>query len=358
MIPVRLRALVRACVLFSAVLPASYSAVHAQDDVSAFYKDRNVTLIIGAGMGGSYGMYGQLAARHLRKHVPGQPNIVVQAMPAAAGIAALNYLYSAAPQDGSVIAMSVAAVVFETVLNDKAQFDASKFQYVGRMVNTDLVGLVARRTGAKDFRDAGARRVVFGSPGPRNGLAIATQLVNRAAGTKFRIITGYKGVAEIFHAIERSEVDAISSTVVAPQFLEFMARRKRGESTDFIPVFSASLERLPDLPDIPSLADMNAPPDVRGFLQVFASQGFIGRSLAFPPKAPVAFVEAFRRAFDKMMQDEAFLADAAKLGVPLALMSGAELQKRINAIVADTPSTQVAQARKVYDEILKGIAAP
>lgn len=337
------------------MLAAGVQAAHAQPAVEAFYKDKTVQLIIGAGVGGSYGVYAQLAAKHLRKHVPGVPNIVVQAMPAAAGIAALNYIYNAAPQDGSVLAMPVAAVVFETVLNEKAQFNAAKFQYVGRMVNTDLVGLVAKRKGATNLREADAKNVVFGSPGPRNGLAIATQLVNRVAGTKFKIIVGYKGVADIFHAIENREVDAISSTVVAPQYLDFIGRLKAGAPVDFVPVFAASLDRLPELPDVPSLADMNAPEDVRGFMQVFASQGFIGRAFAFAPKVPSAYVNAFRAAFDRMIADAEFQAEVKKIGLPMAPLSGAVLQKRIVDIVDSTPKDKVAQARQVYEEVLKNI---
>jgi len=321
----------------------------------SFYKNRNVSIIIGAGVGGSYGMYAQLTARHLPKHVPGRPTFVLQAMPAAAGMAALNYLASAAPKDGSVITLPVSAVVFETVLNEKAQFDAAKFQYIGRLASTDIVGLVARRAGVNSLEEAVKASITFGAPGPRNGLAIATQLVNRSTGGRMKIVTGYKGVADIFFAIERGEVDAISSTVVAPQYLEFIEKRKRNEPTDFVPIFAASLDRLPDLPDIPSLSDMNVPDEVQGFMQVFASQGLIGRSLAFPPGAPGAYVDAFRAAFKAMVADPDFLADAEKLRAPLAPMGGADLQRRIETIVASTPRDQVARAQEIYEQLVAGV---
>ncbi len=339
-------------------LAAFSGASFAQAPVETFYKNRNVSIIIGAGVGGSYGMYAQLTARHLGKHIPGRPTFVLQAMPAAAGMAALNYLAAVAPKDGSVITLPVSAIVFETILNEKAEFDAAKFQYIGRLASTDIVGLVSRRAGVKNLEEAIKASISFGAPGPRNGLAIATQLVSRATGGRMKIVTGYQGVADIFLAMERGEVDAISSTIVAPQYLEFMDKRRRNEPADYVPIFAASLDRLPDLPDVPSLTDMNLPEEVQGFMQVFASQGLIGRSLAFPPNAPRAYVEAYRVGFNSMVSDPAFLADAEKLRAPLSPMGGAELQKRIEAIVASTPKDQVGRAKEIYEELVSGVQRP
>lgn len=330
---------------------------HAQSAVEKFYKGRNVTIVIGASMGGSYGMYSQLTARHLGKHIPGNPNFVVQSKPGAGGVVALNYLYNVAPKDGSVMAIPASAVVFETVLNDKAQFDATKFHYIGRLVNTDLVGLIARRTGITSLDQLKTKSVAFGGSGVRNGLSISAQLINRVAGTKIKIITGYRGLGPIFKAIEGKEIDGMSSTVVSPKYLEFMAKYKKGEPTDLVPVYAASLERLPDLPDVPSLGDMKPDEKTQGFAQLFASQGFIGRSLAFPPGVPEEFVAAYRKGFQAMLKDAEFRKDIEKSGIPLAAMDGPTLQKKIAGIVQANPKAKVAETRQVYKEIIAGIQA-
>ena len=323
--------------------------------VENFFKGKTISIVIGASMGGSYGMYSQLTARHLSKHIPGNPTFIVQSKPGAGGVTALNYVYNVAPKDGTVMAIPAAAVVFETVLNPKAQFDAQKFQYIGRLVNTDLVGVIARRTGVKSLDDLKKRQVVFGGAGVRNGLAISAQLVNRVAGTKIKIITGYRGIGPIFKAIEAKEVDGISSTVVTPKYLQFMKKFKAGKPTMVIPVFAASMKRLPDLPNVPSLGDMKPDSKTLGFVKMFASQGFIGRSLAFPPGVPKAYVAAFRKGMKAMLNDPQFKAEIKKSSIPLAYMDGATLQKEIAAIIKANPKNTVAGTRKVYQEIMDGI---
>lgn len=330
--------------------------VHAQS-VENFYKGKNVTIVIGASMGGSYGMYSQLIARHLGKHIPGKPNFIVQSKPGAGGVVGLNYVYNVAPKDGSVMAIPASAVVFETVLNEKAKFDAAQFQYIGRLVNTDLVGLVARRTGVTSLEQLKTRSVAFGGSGVRNGLSISAQLINRVAGTRIKIITGYRGLGPIFKAIESKEIDGMSSTVVSPRYLQFIEKFKKGEPTDFVPIYTASLERLPDLPNVPSLSDMNPDDKVRGFGQLFASQGFIGRSLAFPPGVPKEFVEAYRKGFQAMLNDPEFKKDIDKSGIPISVLDGPSLQKRIVEIINANPKEKVAETRKVYEEIIAGIQA-
>lgn len=340
-----------AALILAGLTPASAGTVEE------FYKGKTITIVIGASMGGSYGMYSQLIARHLGKHIPGNPNFIVQSKPGAGGVVALNYLYNVAPKDGTVMAVPSSIVLFETVLNPKAQFDASRFQFVGRLVSTDLVGLVAKRTGVRSLDDLKKKSVSFGGSGVRNGLSMSAQLVNRIAGTKIRIITGYRGLGPIFKAIEAKEIDGMSSTVVSPKYLAFIAKYRKGEPTDLVPVYAASLERIADLPNVPSLMDMK--PDARtiGFAKVFASQGFIGRSLAFPPGVSKTFVSAFRKGFDAMVKDPEFVAQTKKASIPLDVMSGEKLTQRIDDAIGAVPQGRIAETRKVYDEIIAGIQA-
>ncbi len=338
----------------SFLLPASASA---QSAIEKFYKGKTVTIVIGASMGGSYGLYSQLVGRHLGRQIPGKPTFIVQSMPAAGGIASLNYVYNVAPKDGSAMIFVAATAVLETVLNDKAKFDATKFQYVGRLVSTDFIGVVAKRTGVKSLEDMKSKPVVFGGAGVRNGLAISAHLVNMAAGTKIKLITGYRGIGPIFLAIEKGELDGISSTVVSPKYLEFMEKFRRGEPTDVIPVFAASFDKIPGHENLPTFADMKPDERLARFMRLFASEGMLGRSLAFPPGAPKEFVEAFRTGFQNMLKDPVFLAEIKKANIPLEPLSGAEIQRKVAEASASTPKDKIADVRKVYEEVMAGIIA-
>lgn len=327
----------------------------AAQPAEAFYAGRDVSIVIGASMGGSYGLYAQLAARFLSRHIPGNPTIVVQSKPGAGGQTALRYMYNAAPRDGSVLAILGQAAVFDTLLSDNPGYDAGDFQYIGRFVNNDFVGLVAKRAGVASLEQARTKPVVFGAPGVKNGLAIGPALINRIAGTRFRVVVGYQGIAPIFQAIARGEVDAISTTVITPKYLQFLAAFERGADTGFNPIYTIALNRLPDLPDVPSIADMDMSEENRLFLQLFASQGLLGRTLAFPPGVPRERLEAFRDGFDAMMDDEAFLAQVRKSGVVLNPVSGVEIEDTVTRILTETPKEKVALAAKVYAEILAGL---
>ena len=331
------------------------SAVQAET-VADFYQGKTVSIVIGASMGGSYGMYSQLVARHLPRHIPGNPAMIVQARPGAGGVVALNYMHNVAPRDGTVMSMVASAVVFETVLNEKAQFDANAFQYLGRLVSTDMIGVVSRASGITSLEDLKSRNAVFGGSGARNGLSISAQLVRQVADVNIRVITGYPGVGPITQAVEAGEIDGMSTTVVSPQYLQFIDRYRKGEQTDLIPIYSATLERTADLPDVPSLGDMNPSQDMIGFVNVFVSQGIVGRSLAFPAGVPEDRVAAFRAGFEAMLKDEEFRADVAKASIPLDPMTGPQLQERVAAIIAANPPEKVAATRAVYENIIETLS--
>ena len=134
-------------VLAAVVAGSSGARSAAADPVADFYKGKTVQIIIGAGMGGSYGLYAQLAARHIADKIPGRPTVVVQSMPGAGGLKALAYEYNVAQKDGSVLAVPHAEVLQETVLNEKARFDAAKYGWIGRFVDVDLIGIALAKSG-------------------------------------------------------------------------------------------------------------------------------------------------------------------------------------------------------------------
>lgn len=348
-----IRKIVFAMAGFAAAL-SMHGTADAQS-VAKFNKGRDVKIVIGGGFGGSFGLYSQLAAKHLGKHLPGNPTLIVQSMPGAGGLKGLTYVYNAAPKDGSVLMVPHSNVIFETLLNPKAKFDAMKFQYLGRMTSADFVGLVHKRTGIKTLDDLKTKQVIFGATGAANTTAITPMMINRVAGTKIKIITGYKGLARVFQAIAQKELDGVSATIVNPAYLAFHKKYAAGQPTDFVPIYTTAPKRISTFPNAPSLFEFKASAEDKAFLAVMGSSGLIGRSLAFPPGVPKQFVTAYRKAFNAMVKDPDFIKDTKARGIPLDILTGEEHFKRIAAVIRGTPMAERKKIAATYREILASI---
>lgn len=335
--------------VFALLLPISNDAA-AQSAESP--KHGTVRIIVPASMGGSFGLYGQLVARHLGKHLPDQPSVIAQAMPGAGGLTALSYVYNAAPKDGSVAIVPHISVVLATILNPKAKFEADKFVYVGRMASAASVGMVHPRVGIKSVADAREKPHTYGATGVTNNTALAPMMFNRMAGAKIRVVPGYPGLSDLFLAVERGEIDGLAATVVNPEYIEFVKKLEAGQPTGLVPVFTTSPTRLAELPDVPSVSEFKASETDRRLYGVVTSDATIGRSLALPPGVPPAIVASFRKAFDAMIRDPDFLAYVKKHSIPFNPMSGEDLGKAIGDIVAAVPPSSRAELVKTYKSVL------
>jgi tripartite-type tricarboxylate transporter receptor subunit TctC len=332
---------------------AAAPAMAAGDEAAArFYGSKTVTVVVGSGMGGSYGLYGQMTAQHLGKHIPGNPKMVVQSMPGGGGMKALAYVYNAAQKDGSVIIGGHQEVLQETVLNPKIKFDVRKFQWLGRYMDVDYVGFVAGRTGVKTLNDATKKQIVFGATGARATNAMASLAFNRFAGAKIKVVAGYKSTSEMFVAIERGELDGINATWVVMKALHM----PKIESGQLLPIYTLSLKRLPGYPNVPAITEFGSNAAEKKFLNFWAAGGMIGRSVFAPPGVPADRMNALRAAFDAMVKDPAFLKDAAKRKASLNPMGGKELEGKI-AEVMDLSESDIASARGIYAELLKSASS-
>ena len=330
---------------FCAAIAFGAGAAQAQS-VEAFYRGKDIRLLIGADVGGTYGLYAQLAARYLRQYIPGQPNIIMQNMPGAGGNVALNWSYSVAPKDGTLIHLVHAEVLFETLLTKGVRFNAKDYQYIGRLADADSVILGTRQSGARNFEDAKKREVTAGATGVTNIYALAPLMLNRLAGTRFRIIGGYKGTSDIFIAMERGEVDSAGVTYANVSSLH-ADKLKNG---DFIPLFTISAKRLADYPEVPSILEFGSGAE-KTLLDIYASSAVIGRALAFPPGVPQDRVEALRTAFTKMLADPAFLAEAERNRILLAPMAPGEISAYIDSVM-NLPPAQIEAAQKLHEELI------
>jgi tripartite-type tricarboxylate transporter receptor subunit TctC len=318
------------------------------DPVSDFYKGKTIRVIIGASVAGSYGVYAQLTARHLKRFIPGNPTIIMQSMPAAGGLVALNYLGQQAPRDGTVISVIHSPIVQDGLFNPQAKIDPSEFQWIGRFASIEFLGVASKTSGIKKLEVAQQREVLSGAPGLNNVLAQAPLVLNRIAGTKFKVISGYKGTDEVFLALDRGEIEMGVGTIATLRSTSW-DRIVRG---DLVPVYAHAGSRLKDFPAVPTLLEFGKSEVERAFLAVFTSPAEIGRALAMPPGIPQDRLAALRNAFDQMIVDPEFRAEAEKLNVELEPKSGVEMERLVRAAATMSPETR-RQASGIYDDLFK-----
>ena len=317
------------------------------DAVSDFYKGKTVKVVIGGSMGGAYGLYAQLLSRHVDKHLAGAPTVVVQSMPGSGGNKAMNYTTNAGPQDGSMISVVQISVAMETLFNPKVRFDAKKFQYLGRFADANIVATAHKRSGMKSWQDAKTRSYNYGSIGRRNVTYIGAAVLNAMAGTKLKIISGYRGTKTSYLALERGEVDAAATSWTT---LNVCHAKKLKDGT-FIPILQLADKRQPYLPDTPAITEFGNTRGEKTFVKIVGVTSEIGRSLAGPPGMPRRLVAAWRKAFTATMNDPAFKADIAKRKSRLNPLTGVQITRVVDSIM-DLPKSDIAGAKAVYRKLL------
>lgn len=316
-----------------AVVAGTSSA--AADD---FYKGETLQIYVGFGAGGSYDGYSRLVATRLGHFIPGQPQIVVTNMPGAGGLKAANYLYKVAPQNGTALGVVAEATALEQVLGSKGiKFDAAKFNWIGRMTSTQNLWFSWHTSPAKTFDDVRKRETIIASSG-RGVTAYMPRALNRLAGAKFKIVTGYRGSRDVSLAMERGEVE-----VGYGLWSWVKATKKDWVSKKMIRPLFLSGGRIPDLPNVQSISELGLSKESQEILRHLGSTTAVGRSMLTTPNVPADRVRTLRTAFMATLKDPGFLATAAKRKMELAPLSGEELQK----IVAATVATPERLAKKL-----------
>jgi tripartite-type tricarboxylate transporter receptor subunit TctC len=314
-------------------------AARAQDP-AAFYAGRSVELDIGYSVGGGYDLYGRLLARHLGRHIPGNPTIVPKNMEGAGSLRLANYLYMAAPRDGTVIGTVARGIAFDPLLNESgAQYDATKLSWLGSANNEVAVCVALKSAGVTSFDQLYSRSLTIGSTGIADDTYQFPAVVNAVLGTKFKIVTGYPGGNDVSLAIERGEVDGrcgwswSSLITTRPAWL---AEKKISV------LVQMSLAKHPDLQDVPLIMDMAKTDEEREIFKLIFSRQIMGRPFLAPPLPPERLA-VLRKAFDDTMTDKQFLADAAQNNIEINPVPGTQIQAMIKEGY-DTPPDVVKKA--------------
>ncbi len=319
----RARSIAIVCLLAISVWPSAGDA----DAIADFYGRTSIRLVIAADPGGSYDSDARLVARHLGRHIPGNPKIVPENMIGASGRVAANFMYRSAPQDGSVIAAVQQTIPLGQAVGESGiQYDAVRFNWIGSPVRPDEVLVVWHSTGVRTIEDAKTRQVIIGATSPTGMNYVYPKLANELLGTKFKIVTGYAGATHINLAMERGEVEGRGSNPWAEWKTAKPDWVREGK---IVPLMQMTLIKRPDLPDVPRLIDLAANADVRTVFELISISSEIGRPLLTAPGVPGDRVAALRQAFIETMADPEFLGDAAQMEREIHPIPGLELQSLV-----------------------------
>lgn len=321
--------------------PFGASAETADD----FYRQRTINFITVYSPGGTYDLYSRLVATHLSQFIPGNPKIIVQYMPGAGGLTGAIHLASQAPQDGTELGMLAREIAVNQVLHvGSVPLDARKFRWIGRVSSYSGVIHVAGRTGIKTADDLRSIPVNIGSWGVETSSYTIPVLLNALAGAKFKVVTGYRGAAEVDLAIEKGEVDGRISSWSNLK-LKKAAQIKDGK---IVVVMQSGLKRHPDLPKVPLVSELATTEQGRRILEFIDSDSAIGWSVTAPPGVPADRVAMLRRAFDQMVADPSFIADVQARRLDLVPGTGQEMDALIERTVS-TPQTDIAYMKNLLD---------
>lgn len=322
--------------LLAAIGLASFIPVASAEDSGAFFAGRQVRIIVGTGPGRGYDAYARLVARHLGKHIAGHPIFIVEHMPGASGIRAINYLYAAAPSDGTVIATFNSAIPFYQAIGQPGiRFKTEELSWIGSLAQTATVVAVWHATSVRTIDDARRIEVVMGATGASGTKAAYPALLNNTLGTKFKIVTGYEGGNAVTLAIERGEVQGDGSS----RWSSWKATRPEWVSDrKIIPVVQIGLRKDAELADVALLTDYAESEEQRQMFEFVGAPDSLGQPFAGPPRVPIDRLTILRRAFEQMVHDPAFRAEAATSKLDVDPLAGEEIEKIVGLIVG-APST-------------------
>jgi tripartite-type tricarboxylate transporter receptor subunit TctC len=323
-----------------ALLPPSPGCAQAPAE---FYKGKTIELDIGTSVGGGYDAYGRMLARNMGKYIPGNPAIVPKNMEGAGSMRLANHLYNTAPKDGTSFGTINRGTGFEPLFGNKgAQFEATRFNWIGSTNNEVSVCVAWHTTGITKFDDLLKRELVVGATGPSADTYQFPKIANAVLGTRFKIVTGYPGGNDVDLAMERGEVEGRcgwSWTSVKGLHQPWLDRKEINI------LFQMGLSKHRGLPNIPLVIDFAKTDEDRAILRlIFARQVMAWPYLA-PPGTPSDRVDALRKAFMATMQDKDFLAEADRAGLEITPVAGEDIQKLVQQIYA----TPAAIARKAAE---------
>ena len=324
------------------VLAAGTQPVRAQNAIADFYRGRTVTLTVGYSSGGGYDPYARIVARHMGKHIPGNPQVVVQNAPGAGSMRAANTLYNVAPKDGTAIGMFGRGIALEPLIGTSpAQFEAQKFLWLGSGTEEAAVVVLWASKDVRTWADMTSKPFTVGGEGTGSDPDVYALMLKNVFGVKLKLVSGYPGTAEMALAMERGEVDGRASWSWS-SLKSFKPDWISGNKVA-LPV-QLNLTKSPDLPDVPLIGDFATSERQKQIMKLVISRQTMGRPFMAPPGVPADRAAALRKAFDATMKDPEFLAEAKLRGQEVNPVTGETLDKLLAELYA-TPKDVIAETK-------------
>ena len=335
--------------LIAALTMLGAAPASAQDSVAAFYKGRQITMIVGSPPGGGFDIYARLTARHMGKYVPGNPNFVVTNMPGAASNASVGHIYNVAPKDGTVIGApqncAIMDALFDALLGSarRLRHDATKLIHIGS-ATVDHYVCIGRGDGPiKSFKQALTEEFLIGSSQPGTSTRDYPAMLNNTTGAKIKQVSGYPGTREVTLAIEKNEVHGLCGF----SWSSLKAQKPDWIKSGFIRVIVQEHDKgNPEINKmgVPVAVDFATSPENRKIMELVYSAETFGRPYLLAPDVPADRVAALRKAFMETMKDKDLLAEAERIGLAIDPISGADLQALSEKIFA-TPRDFVEKTK-------------
>lgn len=313
------------------------------------FAGKQIALLIGTTAGGGYDVYARALARHMGRHLPGQPTLIPKNVPGAGGLTLANYLYNRAPNDGTEFATVQNGLPFEKLFQTlspegkNALFDATKFRWIGSIAQSSYVTVTWHTASVKTLSDAMAKEIVLGASATSSDSYVLAMLSNRLLGTKFKVVHGYPGAAEVDLAVENGEVqgeagkDWSTLTATRPAWI-------RDRKINIL--VQMGMNSHSELKDVPMAIELAKMPADRQVMEVVFAKFGMSRPFFAPPGISPERLSALRHAFDATMADPAFLVDAQKLGMEVNPVSGDAVEALVTRIMG-TPPELAQRAREV-----------
>lgn len=302
----------------------------AQDAVASFYRGKTITIGVGFTAGGGYDLHARTLARHMGKHVPGNPNIVVKNVPGAAGLILANQLYNTAPKDGTEIATFDRAIPLEPlVAPERARFDSLKLNWIGSTDNDVSTCFSWHESPVKTFADVQKRELLVGGTGTGGNAHFYPKVLNAVLGAKFKVIPGYPGSAEVLLAMERGETEGFCSMGFVT--LEF-TRPQWVRDKKVNQLVQLGITKNKNHMDVPLALDLAKTTEDRQVIEFVVSPNLFARPFVAPPGVPAERVQALRKAFNATFDDPDYLAEAQQRKMQVLLVRGEEIDDVLKRI--------------------------
>ena len=313
----------------------------AQEDT--YFKGKEISIGIGFGAGGGYDTYGRLMARHFGRFVPGNPTVIAKNEPGAGGMKLAGSIYNVAKKDGTELALFAATTALEPLFGTTdAMYETTKFTWIGNLDSDVSSCGTWKHAGIKSWEDLKTRETTFGATGPAAITSIHPLVLGSLFGLKTKVILGYQGTRDVNLAMQRGEVDGtcgLYMSSIRSQYKDDVAAGNLNIA------MTLGKRRTADFPNVPSVFELIKNDDDRKLAELIFGSDAIGRPIAAPPGLAPERAATLRKAFDAMVKDAAFLAEAAKIGLSVDAMGGEEVQKTFAAFY-QTPKPVVERAMK------------